>query len=293
MTGGASEVPEMDEEQSVERERSARALVAAQDSFDTLFENAPVMMHSIDEEGRLLRVNRRWTESLGYKKDEVLGHRSIDFLADESRLRATEDTLPLFWRAGAARSVGYQFLKKNGGPLDVFLDAEAVRTASDKRFSLAALRDPFDTREKRQASATIRALRELARLQRQYEAALPAEGIMYAALAIPAQEQGDLAPEISARISIDLEYHRVTLNNRTVRLTPREWAVLRVLADKGGRVVSARQLLQEVWGPEYGDEIDYVRAYIGRLRKKLEPDPNHPRYILLERGMGYRLVLSD
>ena len=283
----------MDEEQSVERERSARALVAAQDSFDTIFDNAPVMMHSIDEEGRILRVNRVWTETLGYEKDEVLGHRSVDFLADDSRQRATEDTLPLFWQAGAARSIGYQFLTKDGGPLDVMLDAEAARTTSGTRFTLAALRTPFDTRQWRQASVTIRALKVLIRLQRQYEAALTTEGIMYPALAIPAEEWEDEAPEIRGRISVDLENYRVTLDNRSVGLTRREWAVLRVLANNAGRVVSTRQLLQEAWGPEYGDEADYVRAYITRLRKKLEPDPQHPRYILLERGIGYRLVLSD
>ena len=278
----------MDEEQSVERERSARALVAAQDSFDTLFENAPVMMHSIDEKGRLLRVNRCWTETLGYEKDEVLGHRSIEFLADESRQRATEDTLPLFWQAGAARSIGYQFLTKDGGHLEILLDAEAVRGASDERFTLAALRKPFDTRQWRQATVTIRALMELSQVQRQYEATLPIEEIMYAA-----EEWDDEAPEISDRVSIDLEYDRVTLDNRTVALTPKEWAVLRVLANNVGRIVSTRQLLREAWGPEYRDEGDYVRSYITRLRQKLEPDPKHPRYILLERGMGYRLDLSD
>ena len=85
----------MAEDQSFEPD--AGALVAAQDSFDTLFENAPVMLHSIDEGGKLLKVNRSWTETLGYEKDEVLGHKSTEFLADESRQRATKDTLPLFW----------------------------------------------------------------------------------------------------------------------------------------------------------------------------------------------------
>ena len=66
-----------------------------------------------------------------------------------------------------------------------------------------------------------------------------------------------------------------------------------MLVINGGRVVGTRQLLQEAWGPEYGDEADYVRTYIARVRKKLEPDPTHPRYILLERGLGYRLALPD
>ena len=66
--------------------------------------------------------------------------------------------------------------------------------------------------------------------------------------------------------------------------------MLRILIEYAGRVVSPRQLLQEAWGADYGDEGDYVRTYISRLRRKLEPDPRQPRYILLERGLGYRLT---
>ena len=66
-----------------------------------------------------------------------------------------------------------------------------------------------------------------------------------------------------------------------------------MLVRYAGRVVSPRRLLQEAWGPDYGDEGDYVRTYVTRLRRKLEPDPQNPRYILLERGLGYRLVESD
>ncbi len=89
---------------------------------------------------------------------------------------------------------------------------------------------------------------------------------------------------------IDLQSSRVTLGNKAVQLTRREWAVLRVLVEHAGQVVAPRQVLQQVWGPEYGDEGDYIRTYITRLRRKLEPDPSQPAYIMLERGMGYRLV---
>ena len=94
-------------------------------------------------------------------------------------------------------------------------------------------------------------------------------------------------------LSVDLETMRVTIGGEQVNLTPREWALLRVLIRYAGRVVSTRQLLQETWGPDYGNEGDYVRAYITRLRRKLEPDPQNPRYILLERGIGYRLTEPD
>lgn len=96
----------------------------------------------------------------------------------------------------------------------------------------------------------------------------------------------------AGELLIDLEGLRVFSHNRAVSLTPREWALLRVLLNHAGRVVPIRQLLQEAWGPDYGDESDYVRTYVTRLRRKLEPDPRHPNYILLERGLGYRLVES-
>ena len=91
-------------------------------------------------------------------------------------------------------------------------------------------------------------------------------------------------------LSVDLESGLVTLYDHPVKLTPHEWGVLQVLVRYAGRVVQTRFLLREVWGPDYGNEGDYVRAYITRLRRKLEPDPKHPRYILLERGFGYRMA---
>ena len=92
------------------------------------------------------------------------------------------------------------------------------------------------------------------------------------------------------QLVIDLERDQVSSHHRPVKLTAREWAVLRVLIAHAGRVVTLRQLLREAWGPEYGNEGDYIRTYITRLRKKLEPEPKDPRYILLERGIGYRLL---
>ena len=97
----------------------------------------------------------------------------------------------------------------------------------------------------------------------------------------------------SGELEIDLERLQVENHGRSVRLTPIEWAVLSVLVKNAGRVVSQRQLLQEVWGREYSHEVPYVRIYINRLREKLELDPQQPRYIHLEWGLGYRLVEGD
>jgi len=73
-----------------------------------------------------------------------------------------------------------------------------------------------------------------------------------------------------------------------IRLTPTEWQLLEVLVRASGRLVTQRQLLQEVWGPQYESESNYLRVYIAQLRRKLEPEPARPRYLLTEPGMGYR-----
>jgi two-component system KDP operon response regulator KdpE len=82
----------------------------------------------------------------------------------------------------------------------------------------------------------------------------------------------------------------VTVGDRRVHLTPTEYALLGALIAAGGGVLTDRALLQRVWGPEFGSENHYLHVYIGRLRKKLEPDPARPRYLRTEPGVGYRLV---
>jgi two-component system KDP operon response regulator KdpE len=75
-----------------------------------------------------------------------------------------------------------------------------------------------------------------------------------------------------------------------IRLTPTEWQLLELLVRNAGRLVTQRQLLQEVWGPQYESESNYLRVYIAQLRRKLEPEPARPRYLLTEPGMGYRFL---
>ncbi|MGZ4429892.1 MAG: response regulator [Nocardioidaceae bacterium] len=90
--------------------------------------------------------------------------------------------------------------------------------------------------------------------------------------------------------TVDLSTHKVQVQGQPVRLTPTEWGLLTVLVRNPGRLVGQRQLLQEVWGPAYERETNYLRVYMAQLRRKLEPDPAHPRYLLTEPGMGYRFV---
>jgi two-component system, OmpR family, KDP operon response regulator KdpE len=103
--------------------------------------------------------------------------------------------------------------------------------------------------------------------------------------AVPAPDE----PVIStAEFTVDLARKRVTRADADVRLTPTEWQLLEVLARNPERLVTQRQLLHEVWGPGYQNEAHYLRVYMAGLRRKLEPDPSAPRYLLTEPGMGYR-----
>ena len=89
-------------------------------------------------------------------------------------------------------------------------------------------------------------------------------------------------------VSVDLAAHVVTRAGATVRLTPTEWRLLELLVRNPDRLVSRETLLTEVWGPQYTTDTGYLRLYLSQLRKKLEPEPSTPRYLLTEAGMGYR-----
>ncbi|MCX5375355.1 response regulator [Streptomyces sp. NBC_00091] len=88
--------------------------------------------------------------------------------------------------------------------------------------------------------------------------------------------------------TVDLAAKKAVREGRDVRLTPTEWHLLEVLVRNSGKLVSQKQLLQEVWGPSYGTETNYLRVYMAQLRRKLEADPSHPRHFITEPGMGYR-----
>jgi two-component system KDP operon response regulator KdpE len=100
-------------------------------------------------------------------------------------------------------------------------------------------------------------------------------------------EEGDVIVETDD-FTVDLAAKKVNRDGRDVRLTPTEWHLLEVLVRNTGRLVGQKQLLQEVWGPSYGTETNYLRVYMAQLRRKLEPDPARPRHLLTEPGMGYR-----
>jgi two-component system KDP operon response regulator KdpE len=93
--------------------------------------------------------------------------------------------------------------------------------------------------------------------------------------------------------TIDFDSRHVTTRGRQVRLTPKEFEVVRYLAAHANKVVAHRQLLQAVWGPDYGDQVDYLRVIVNQLRKKIEPTPAEPQFLLTEPWVGYRLAVPD
>jgi two-component system KDP operon response regulator KdpE len=103
--------------------------------------------------------------------------------------------------------------------------------------------------------------------------------------AAPAEEEATVATE---SFTVDLAAKKVLRDGEAVHLTPTEWHLVEVLVRHPGKLVSQRQLLQEVWGPRYESETNYLRLYMAQIRRKLEPVPGQPRHFVTEAGMGYR-----
>ena len=101
-------------------------------------------------------------------------------------------------------------------------------------------------------------------------------------------------PRLSLKeVEIDFQARRATMHDREVRLTPKEFDLLRYLTNHPNRTIPHRELLQAVWGPDYGEELEYLRVFVNQLRKKIEPQPGKPRYLLTEPWVGYRFCLPE
>jgi two-component system, OmpR family, KDP operon response regulator KdpE len=105
--------------------------------------------------------------------------------------------------------------------------------------------------------------------------------------------QGPTGPLALGETTVDFDSREVTTRGRRVRLTPKEFDLLRYLAAHSNKVVPHRQLLQAVWGPDYGDQVDYLRVVVNQLRKKIEQAPSNPVFLLTEPWVGYRLQLPQ
>ena len=102
---------------------------------------------------------------------------------------------------------------------------------------------------------------------------------------IPNEESPEV---VTPHFTIDLSHNKVRNEIGEVRLTPTEWHLVEILVRNAGRLVTSNELLQSVWGPEYGHETNYLRVHFAHIRRKLEPEPSRPRYFHTEQGMGYR-----
>ena len=96
---------------------------------------------------------------------------------------------------------------------------------------------------------------------------------------------------VAGDLEIDFEARKIRSGKKNVRLTPKEFDLLRYLVSHAGKPVPHRELLQAVWGPDYGDQTDYLRVFITHLRKKIEPNPAKPQYILTDPWLGYRFEM--
>ena len=94
----------------------------------------------------------------------------------------------------------------------------------------------------------------------------------------------------TADFTVDLAAKTITRDGTEVRLTPTEWGIVELLVRNPGKLVTQRHLLQDVWGPQYGTETNYLRVHMAHIRRKLEPEQGRPRYFVTEPGMGYRFV---
>ncbi|HEV3196262.1 MAG TPA: response regulator transcription factor [Bryobacteraceae bacterium] len=106
----------------------------------------------------------------------------------------------------------------------------------------------------------------------------------------PAGPEGGPHAIVSDELEIDFDTRRVRAHGKDVRLTPKEFDVLRYLVAHAGKPVAHRELLQAVWGPDYGDEPEYLRVFINQVRKKIEANPARPKFIVTEPWVGYRFV---
>ncbi|HLF37095.1 MAG TPA: response regulator [Anaerolineales bacterium] len=115
------------------------------------------------------------------------------------------------------------------------------------------------------------------------------------ALRHDARMQGSLGETVvtAGPISIDLALHTVRRDGQEVKLTATEFRLLAYLAANAGRVLTHRGILTSVWGPTEADHVEYLRVYVRQLRKKLEPDPERPQFVLTEPGVGYRFLADD
>ncbi|MCZ6891337.1 MAG: PAS domain-containing protein, partial [Chloroflexi bacterium] len=156
------------------RQRSPGALALARDWFDGLFDTAPVMMTAFDADCRVVKVNRRWLETMGYEKEDVLGRRPTHFQTEDSRTRAKAEmgAMPPLWRADSSHSMVRQFVGSGGEVLDIIVDVEVCHAIACECSTYGTLTDIHDQKQREEASNTLRTLKDITTIQQILESAL-------------------------------------------------------------------------------------------------------------------------
>ncbi len=194
-----------------ERKWAEEALRESEERYRSLYLNTPTMLHSIDQQGKLVSVSHQWLTTLGYEREEVIGRKSTDFLTDESRKYANEVVLPEFYKNGQIFEVCYQFVKKNGDVIDVSLSAIAEKDENGKIIRSMAILN--DITERKQAEEALRESEE--RYRTLFETL--AQGVVYQDAegkiisANPASERilGLTLSQMQGRTSIDTRWKAV------------------------------------------------------------------------------------
>jgi two-component system KDP operon response regulator KdpE len=220
----------------------------------------------VDDEPQIRRVLRASLTSSGYEVfDARTGEAAIDFLHENrADLVLLDSNMPGMGGLEACREI-----RATSGIAIIMLtvrDAEQDKIAALDAGADDYVAKPFSMPE---LLARIRAA-----LRR-----------------VPATPEGGPASVRLDDLEINLSTRRVIANGREVRLTPKEFDLLHYLVTNPNVPIPHTRLLQAVWGPDYGGQVEYLRVFVNQLRKKIEPDPSHPRYLLTEPWVGYRFAL--
>ncbi|MCP2335866.1 response regulator [Actinomadura rupiterrae] len=215
----------------------------------------------VDDEPQIVRALRINLKARGYEVDAAPdGRAALDLAA-----RRHPDVILL--DLGLPDMDGTEVIKGLRGWLTVPIIVLSARQESDDKVeALDAGADDYVTKPFGMAEL-------LARLRAAVRRSAPVE---------------EAAVVQTEAFSVDLAAKRVERNGADVRLTPTEWHILELLVRNAGRLVSQQQLLQEVWGPSYAKETNYLRVYMAQLRRKLEDDPSRPKHLITAPGIGYR-----
>ena len=219
----------------------------------------------VDDEPQILRALRTSLRAAGY---EVETAETAEAALAEAAMRPPDAViLDLVLPDGSGTDVCRELRTWTAAPVIVL---SAVGDESEKVAALDAGADDYVTKP-----VGIDEL--LARLRASLRRVTPSGD--------PVLTIGDLV--------VDLEKRAVSMSGSEVHLTPHQFEILRVLAKNEGKLLTHRTILREVWGPGYGSESNLLHVHISQLRRKIEPDPTRPRYILTAAGAGYRLINLD